>query len=303
MNAQIENASAPKMPNRDSLILFHMIGRIFSTSDYHHIVVTPTQLLMSAYLGHGRMTKPCHLLSALFMMQTMLNYQKISKRIVPELFGLLGPLLTMCFGLKHSGWSQYSEDRYISRSVHDLLGQELTSVPSARAISFEDLTSTEDEPITKEMIASFLLHILKETVELYQDNVAAPELFISLLQMLESCPMASAVAQPLLETIGSNREARKPLQLQKSKPIAIPQLIPDLDDGPNREEREQNMLKRQYKRELKGAKKELKKDSAFLAQQKLQMRLEADRKYQDRQRQILGSISNETSHDAKRRRK
>ncbi|PJF18690.1 hypothetical protein PSACC_01494 [Paramicrosporidium saccamoebae] len=303
MNAQIENFAAPKMPSKDSLILFHVIGRIFSTSDYHHIVVTPAQLLMSAYLGHGRMTRPFHLLSALFIMQTMLNYQKVSKRLVPELFGLLGPLLTLCFGLKRSGWSQYSEDRYMSRSVHDLLGQELTSVPSARAISFEDLNNAEDGQLSKEMVTSFLLHILTEAVEIYKDNVAAPELFIPLLQTLKCCPTTAAVAQPLLEVIKSKQEARKPLQLQKSKPIAIPQLIPDLDDGPSREEREQNMLKRQYKRELKGAKKELKKDSAFLAQQKLQMRLEADRKYQDRQRQILGSISNETSHDAKRRRK
>jgi hypothetical protein len=299
----MENGSAPTMPNDETLILFHFIGRIFSTSDYHHIVVTPAELLISTYLHHGRLCRRQHIISALFLIQSLLVYQKDSNHICPEIFALLAPLLGKVFALPTNKYSSFPSDRFMSRSVHEFLtGNPVTTV-EVRAISHKDLVmvSEDEEYLSKEMVASFLIHLVQEATHIYQDSVAAPELLLPLLTGLGSNPITESIIKPLESMIIEKQKKRIPLFLQQFKAISIPQLTPDLDDGPSREERQKCMLQRTYRRELKGAKRELRRDGAFLAQQKLQMRMENDRKYQERIRQIVGTISNEASQPKRRR--
>lgn len=296
----------PKMPNLDELLLFHFIGMVFSTSDFHHIIVTPAQHLMTVYLATGRLLKRRHLMSALFLIQTLTQYQRASKRFVPEMFSLLGSLLLKCCsGLCELSSSQYTPDRFMSQSVHEFLVGSAQMPSEVRSIGFKDLLGVfEDEDyLTIQLFESFLLNTLQTCVHLYQDNIAAPEIFLPLLDPLCKISSTSNFAQPLRNLIEGKKVARVPLLFQKFKPISIPQLNPELDDKPTREEREVKRLHRVHKREMKGAKKELQKDSAFLARHKLNVRLEADRKYQERQRQIMGTISNDGALNQQRKRR
>lgn len=285
------------MPDRRTLMLFHLIGRLFSTSDFHHIVATPAQLLIAAYLDHGRITKRRHLLSALFLMQTILYYQRESKRYLPEMMGLLAPLLFKTFAVQSKGWSPYPTDRFMSKSVHDWLSTGMDQMDEPRGISFDDLVRAEEDDTdsypTKEMLAGMLVKILQDAVQLYEAHPASPEMFLPLLEVLQSSSLLSSTVAELRALIEKRLAHRRPLMLQKFRRMAIPQLTPDLDEGLSREEREHKMLQKAYRRELKGAKRELKRDSAFLSRHKLETRLEADRKYQERLRQIMGSIANE----------
>lgn len=80
---------------------------------------------------------------------------------------------------------------------------------------------------------------------------------------------------------------RKPLLLQHHKPIPIATFIPKFDEGfnPNRrfdpdtERAEQQKVKALYKKEKKGAIRELRKDNRFLAGEEVKRKAEADAVY------------------------
>ena len=81
--------------------------------------------------------------------------------------------------------------------------------------------------------------------------------------------------------------SRRPLVLQAHKPIPIATYIPKFDEGynPNRrfdpdtERAEQSKLKALYKKEKKGAIRELRKDNKFLAGEEVKRKAEADATY------------------------
>lgn len=312
--------SAPVMPSRDRLLLFHFVGRIFPTSDYHHLVVTPTQLLMALFIASGRITKRAHVLSVLFLVQTLLHYQREAARYLPDMFVLLFPLLCKTFNLTVSSSSQASsgqwcplpQSRFMSKSVHQFLTGEdkveqpdgkcpLEKLGEVRAISFEDLLRAEEEEAfpSREAIAGFLLYTTREACTLYTaTNDAAPELLSPLLDALVGHAPCQPIVAPLRAALDTKRRSRLALRCQTFRAMAIPQLMPDLDNSTNRDERERVRIRKTFKREFKGAKRELKRDSAFRSRLKLEERLEADRKYQERMRQIMGSIANEASEFA-----
>ena len=56
-----------KFPKVTELVLFKLLGKIFPTSDFHHIIVTPTLLLIGQYLNQCRIINGKDLVSGLFL--------------------------------------------------------------------------------------------------------------------------------------------------------------------------------------------------------------------------------------------
>lgn len=295
-----QRGTAPTMPRRNVLLLFHVIGKIFSTSDYHHIVVTPALLLIGTFLEHGRMLKRWHLLSSIFLMQTALLYQCESKRTFPELLYLLASLINRLFAPKALTWSQYPTSRFMSRTLDDFLDGSLGNLECC-PVGFDDLLRAEQDELflTREKVAGHLLHLFYEAAKLYSGSPASAEILTPLLASLRANKAVPSKAEQIESGLFQRSKARRPLLLQKFKAVPIAQLTPELNDGADRESRQRQRITRAYKREFKGAKRELKRDSAFLSQQKLRMRLEADQKYQERIRQVMGSISSTAGRNQK----
>lgn len=296
----LKRGKTPKMPDRGTLMLLQVIGRTFCTSDFHHIVTTPTMLLMGAFLERGRLLRREHLLSAIFLIQTCLTYTAESKRFFPEALSLLHVLASLAIARNSSTdsltWNSYPAVRCMSKSIHEFL---TTTCPmdetlQIRPVAFRDLVTAES--VSKPAIVGFLLYLVRTTAVQYKDNVAAPEILEPFLRILQQ-ETSSDVFTDVKTIVESALESREPLQMLKKKALSIPSLVPDFDGDKSqtREEREHQRLQRTYKREFKGAKRELRRDSTFLAQQKLKMRLEEDRKYNERIRQIIGTIANDAA--------
>lgn len=291
---------APTMPDHGTLMLFQVIGRTFCTSDFHHIVATPAMLLMASFIERGRLLRREHLLSALFLIQTCLTYTAESKRFFPEVLSLLHALTSLALTQKSSAdnaiWSPYPAARFMSKSVHEFLIATYATDETlqVRPVVFKDLVTAES--VSKSAIVGFLLYLVRATALQYKDNIAAPEILEPFLKILEP-QNPSDVLVDVKSIIEAALASREPLQMLKKKTLPILSLVPDLDGDKSqtREEREHQRLQRAYKRELKGAKRELRRDSTFLAQQRLKMRLEEDRKYNERIRQIMGTIANDAS--------
>lgn len=97
-------------------------------------------------------------------------------------------------------------------------------------------------------------------------------------------------------------QARRPLALQAHKPIPIPTYIPKFEStssnylrrqDPDHERNEASKLRHQYKEERKGAIRELRKDSRFLAAVEQKKQSEKDRAYKATMNKVYGSIEGE----------
>jgi nucleolar protein 14 len=81
-------------PTSGDLILLTAIGSIFPTSDHFHQVVTPAMLSMARYIGQKIPHTLSEYATGLYMISLCLQYQRLSKRYVPEVMGFL--LNTIC---------------------------------------------------------------------------------------------------------------------------------------------------------------------------------------------------------------
>jgi nucleolar protein 14 len=97
-----------------------------------------------------------------------------------------------------------------------------------------------------------------------------------------------------------------PLRLQAHKPIPIPTYIPKFETSnsnylrrqdPDHEKNQASKLRNQYKQERKGAIRELRKDSRFLAGVEQKKQIEKDRTYNERMRRVFGSIEGERAEE------
>ncbi|KAL1857061.1 hypothetical protein VTK73DRAFT_8147 [Phialemonium thermophilum] len=84
----------PLAPNVGDLVIFTAIGTIFPTSDHFHQVVTPAMLSIARYLGQKIPESLADYATGTYLSTVALEYQKLSKRYVPELMNFC--LNTLC---------------------------------------------------------------------------------------------------------------------------------------------------------------------------------------------------------------
>ena len=76
-------------PGLPELSFLRVLGLLWSTSDMNHHVVSPARLLMGSYLGLCRVRSVQDLASGLFLCTLFLQYEELSKRLVPEAMNFL----------------------------------------------------------------------------------------------------------------------------------------------------------------------------------------------------------------------
>lgn len=95
-----------------------------------------------------------------------------------------------------------------------------------------------------------------------------------------------------------SRLSRRPLELHHHRPLAIRTYIPKFEDSfdpnkhydPDRERAELAKLKKEHKRERKGALRELRKDNAFMARENLRVKKEKDAAYEKKYKRLVAEI-------------
>jgi len=104
-----------------------------------------------------------------------------------------------------------------------------------------------------------------------------------------------------------NLRNKPPLTLHHHRPLPIKSSIPKFEDSfdptkhydPDRERAEASKLRAEYKRERKGALRELKKDASFLAREGLKRKRETDDAYKAKERRLIAEIQGEEGREAK----
>jgi nucleolar protein 14 len=164
-------------------------------------------------------------------------------------------------------------------------------------------------PTTKAPEADLSAHLTNLTTmtDLWKQKLAFIEIFSPFLKPLSKLPSATRTHRNLTILLSQARTTRRPLQLHSHRPLAIRTSIPKFEDAfnpekhydPDKDRSDAKKLQREYKREKKGAIRELRKDASFLAREGLREKKERDREYERKQRRLIAEIQGEEGREAK----
>ncbi|KAH7887461.1 Nop14-like protein [Phlebopus sp. FC_14] len=303
-------------PGSAELILLRIIGVVWPTSDMRHPVVSPARLLMGSYLGLCRIRSFADVASGLFLCSLFLQYEALSKRLVPEAVNFA--VNTTLLFAPHPFTTKDLPGSFPSPDFRpDLCTLLAINVKSAKKLVFRKPEFSKFlamDPTEQAKIDAFglVLDILDRFADMYKALDGFIELYdpIHLILTRLECQGLSAGVQSRVSSVQDKlgrllkfaRRARRPLVLQAHKPIPIPTYIPKFDSGsssylrrqdPDHERNEASKLRYQLKQERKGAIRELRKDARFLAAAEHKKQMEKDAAYKSRMSKAFSSLEEE----------
>lgn len=288
------NAATEKIQPGDLTILT-AISTIYPTSDHFHGVVTPAMTIMAWWLGTTTFPPPSssppspqHRKAVTTLSRTgayltalCARYQRLSHRYIPE---------TICFTL-----SALTDPVIASTDSPDvLIAQHLTNISTLS-------TLWSDKSAFQEIFSPAIYQTLH--------RLSHPQ---------NPCNQAIAkLAKPLhirlTHQLQDSQLHRRPLLLHNHPALPIPTKLPKLEadystssfhpsrhNDPDSARADAARLRKEFKKEKKGALRELRKDSEFIAREKLKEKRERDRGYEEKVRRLVASVQTEEGGEGAR---
>ncbi|TQS37527.1 hypothetical protein Golomagni_01994 [Golovinomyces magnicellulatus] len=317
-------------PITGDLIILTAIGTIFPTSDHFHQVVTPAVLNMARYLGLKEPGSLYDHVIGTYYITLCLQYQRISKRYIPEVINFIQNTLCVLAPIKISkvptGFP-YHKPKFSLR-LRSFDG------PVKKLGLFEIISQTKiEEGEKKETIKISLLEanlkLLDFAADIWKEKAAYIEVFqpsYHILQHLASTCLKNlpestqasirdsrnnTILEQLILKLASLLEksklSRRPLELHHHRPLAIKTSIPKFEESfnpdrhydPDKSRTELAKLKKEHKREKKDTIKELRKDARTYAIQDLKEKKERDAAHEKKFRRLVAEIQGEEGKEAK----
>ena len=308
---------SPKDVNiRRLVLMLQLVNRIFSTSDAHHLVVTPCSLLACRQLMNlalfGGDTATLRL--GLAIAWILIEYQKESRRWLSEVANYLGFVLArsgnkssriMIFGKDAASAfhnSDENEDKTTSTiTLQSLIFKKPDILVSARILVHRLISLYNPRPKSSLIDESLIIKPAGSAHITPKDRLSILPEIISYFNGLDEKLEIDMVA------------SRDKMRMLDSAPVPLPSLNPELEDSylPGRlrsdntrnskerskkeDLRETASLKRALKKETKGARRELQKDAHFLARERASERKTQDLEYQGKIKRIYGDIANDAA--------
>ena len=145
-------------------------------------------------------------------------------------------------------------------------------------------------------------------VDLWSNKSSFGQIFSpAALSSLQALKGHKKSVQHLTILLSQARLRRRPLELHHHRPLPIRTSIPKFEENfnpdkhydPDRERSEAAKLRNEYKRERKGAVRELRKDANFIAREQLREKKEKDAEYERKYKRLVAEIQGEEGHEAK----
>ncbi|KAL8698556.1 MAG: hypothetical protein Q9201_006508 [Fulgogasparrea decipioides] len=314
--------SRPLDPTSGDLIVLTAIGSIFPTSDHFHQVVTPAMLAMGLYLGQRVPRSLNDLATGVYLITLCLQYQKLSKRYVPE---VVNYTLNGLYALAPVQPSKVAGP-FPMHALPATFRLKAEAINNARRMRFSDTIPTENA--SEESIEELKMALLKAfpsncwtMADLWVGKPAYCEIFepvAACLSHLTSKPCASKIKNSMKAETGDTlryirklmkqaRTTRKPLLLHNHRPLPIKTSIPKFAESynpdkhydPDRDRAQLNKLKAEHKKERKGAMRELRKDANFIVRESLREKKEKDAQYEKKFKRLVAEIQGEEGQEAK----
>ncbi|KAF2791561.1 Nop14-like protein [Melanomma pulvis-pyrius CBS 109.77] len=161
----------------------------------------------------------------------------------------------------------------------------------------------KSQHITPALLTTHTKNILA-LADLWTGTPAFIEIFTPFLAPLTTHSQTAAL-QRLQILLNTAHLQRRPQELHHHRPLPIKTSIPKFEEGfdpnkhydPDKERTESSKLHKEYKRERKGAMRELRKDANFIAREKLKEKKERDRKYEEKYKRLVAEIQGEEGRE------
>lgn len=169
------------------------------------------------------------------------------------------------------------------------------------------LKALQQRPQLSEAQLSPHIANLYTMIELWASKSAFVQIFSpAFLTALKPLSQPKALANLKIQ-LSQARLRQRPLELHHHRPQAIRSSIPKFEEGfnpdkhydPDRERAESSKLRKEYKREKKGAVRELRKDASFMAREQLREKRERDAEYEKKYKRLVAEIQGQEGHEAK----
>ncbi|CAE6445815.1 unnamed protein product [Rhizoctonia solani] len=307
------SADARTWPGAPELALLRFVGAIWSTSDLNHAVGTPSMLLIGQYLAQARVRSLRDIASGLFLCTLVFQYESYSKRFVPEAVNFLANACLCLAPHKFTptnlpGWFPVADLEALSN-----LKLQSSSKLTPNTPNLSTLLNLEGngEPQDKLDLLALSFTLVTKFAQMYASLSGFIELFEPIKRVLEGLNLKkhspelqkrhSATIDAISRTLKHSLSARKPLKLQAHKPIPIATYIPQFDaqysgrrpHDPDHERAASAKLRAEYRKERKGALRELRKDNKFLAAERAKRQEEVDKTYKQRMARVVGEMHSE----------
>ncbi|XP_057674973.1 nucleolar protein 14 [Corythoichthys intestinalis] len=312
MEEVLEVKGNAAFPTLDMLIYLKVAALLFPTSDFRHPVTTPALLYIGQALTKCPVRSLENVTSGLVLCCLAVDYISFSKRFLPELINFLSGILHLAVQDKTS--ADYSvvppfkrmgkhSNLLVLSNPESLKSWSRKTLPLSATLNLKDDLDADHYKLS---CVSTCMELLNRCCVLYKDLVCFTHIFqpikTLLLQHISSQLLPEslrALKAEILDTLGGPPQIHSRLVFEKKKPVPLklftPKIVEVLDYGKKRgvtrEQKEEHRLRHKYKKEFKGALREIRKDTRFLATEKLNdiMRRDAERKR--KVKELFGSLA------------
>ncbi|XP_032678556.1 nucleolar protein 14 homolog [Odontomachus brunneus] len=313
-------ANKRKYPDMDTLIFFKLVSLLFPTSDFRHPVVTPCLVFMSQILLRSRIKTRSDVARGLFICTLILEYAAFSKRFLPSAINFLRGI--------------------VYTATSDISVQKMKIIPPFKAgrnflVLDEKLTDMDIDPNGAHMMASDL--ILEEMDNGFKIRalLTAVNLIKEFKNQLQELEAVYSIFEPIHQLLKVNKFKTYPLNLKKHiktlrkeievlqnaklkyivlekklpKPLRQyePKIMTVYDCKQHRpmskEKAEREKLLHKYKKEMKGAMREIRRDNSFLAKVRISQQIKSNAESKRKVKEIFGEIAMQQSELKKMRKK
>ncbi|KHN15381.1 Nucleolar protein 14, partial [Glycine soja] len=300
----IKQSESSSWPSSKTLCLLRLWSMIFPCSDFRHPVMTPVILLMCEYLMRCPIVSGRDIAIGSFLCSMLLSVFRQSRKFCPEAIIFLRTSLLAATESKHVS----DEDSQLYHlmelkalkpllCIHETVN-EISPLNFFKIIDMPEDSSFFTSVSFRASVLVAVFETLQGYINVYEGLSSFPEMFLPIFKLLneiaEQKNMPNAlrdkikdVAELIKLKVDEHHTLRRPLQMRKQKPVPIKLLNPKFEENyvkgrdydPDREQAELRKLKKQLKREAKGAARELRKDNYFLLEVK-----EKERSLQEKDR-------------------
>ena len=302
--SQYSELARPRYPALDTVIFLHLLTLLFPSSDYRHPVVTPGLSLVCQVLATARPTDRASLASCLVLCSSLTQAVSFSHRLVPELLSALHGLLYVASPANTSRPPPPCKGgNYLVLQSSLPPEAEIPRLGLAEVMAVREI----DDQFRVTALHSALLLLIK-LLKLYRESPAAVHLFSPLLSPLAGIqterypPKIGKMKEQIIESLNSLKKKQAAVVRPAKKVSMLRMMEPKIEESfnpftkkrsGNKELLEQQKMRHKLKQERKGARKEIRQDTAFLASQKMKEARMKDADRQEKTKALFGSLSNQ----------
>jgi nucleolar protein 14 len=255
--------------------------------------------------------------TSLLLCDTLLDFTDAAKRYLPDLVAFLARFAAVSAGVADDAKAGLPLQLPFAANIWQQLGSKPLDAAAVPHLNARWALLPDDDAVfgTVNFRAATLCaasRLLQRVASAYSLSPSCPEICSTLLDVAERAVARLPPAQKSLiaawnKAVEALRQAgaaavasRRPM-IQRIKPKAITtynpkfreDFAPGKDFDPDRERAENRKLTRKLKREKKGAVRELRRDTSFLAQKTLQERLRQDELRNTKRKQASANLEKE----------